>query len=155
VRVRSIDWYFPIKDLQNRGRFEESQTHTTCGWKGTSRSYDGDITVLTEPVRSRGCELLQLPKGRRYSVNGCRLVCLTLIRDRLLTDTSLPSQVLSHAEEGSREGCGSGRVLRRQERSEVGKSPHFRLIRTYDRPCIRMSQVVSRTSQCASIWGEP
>jgi uncharacterized protein (DUF427 family) len=30
------DWYFSDKDLQIRGQYEESDTHTTCGWKGMS-----------------------------------------------------------------------------------------------------------------------
>lgn len=39
LTVHPIDWYFPTKDLQNRGQFEESDTHTTCGWKGTSSHF--------------------------------------------------------------------------------------------------------------------
>jgi uncharacterized protein (DUF427 family) len=50
--ARSIDWYFPTKDLQNRGRFEESQTHTTCGWKGTSSSFGGESIVLIATLPS-------------------------------------------------------------------------------------------------------
>lgn len=29
-----VDFYFPEQDLKHRERYEESDTHTTCGWKG-------------------------------------------------------------------------------------------------------------------------
>jgi uncharacterized protein (DUF427 family) len=29
-----VDFYFPEQNLKHRERFEESGTHTTCGWKG-------------------------------------------------------------------------------------------------------------------------
>ena len=32
----SSDFYFPEQDLKHRERYEESDTHTTCGWKGES-----------------------------------------------------------------------------------------------------------------------
>jgi len=34
--VPSSDFYFPEQDLKHRERYEESDTHTTCGWKGES-----------------------------------------------------------------------------------------------------------------------
>jgi uncharacterized protein (DUF427 family) len=32
--VVGVDFYFPEQNLKHRERFEESGTHTTCGWKG-------------------------------------------------------------------------------------------------------------------------
>ncbi|GHJ89301.1 hypothetical protein NliqN6_5703 [Naganishia liquefaciens] len=58
------NWYFPTKDLQNRGQFEESDTHTTCGWKGVASYYNfrkNDGTVLKDiawyyPTPKKGAE---------------------------------------------------------------------------------------------------
>jgi hypothetical protein len=51
------DWYFNDKDLQNRGQYEESNTHTTCGWKGMSAFVlcMRMCCVLIPPICDRRC----------------------------------------------------------------------------------------------------
>ncbi|KAJ9111847.1 hypothetical protein QFC20_002434 [Naganishia adeliensis] len=58
------NWYFNDKDLQNRGQYEESNTHTTCGWKGVASYYNyrkKDGTLLKDvawyyPQLKKGAE---------------------------------------------------------------------------------------------------
>ncbi|KAG7530849.1 hypothetical protein FFLO_04756 [Filobasidium floriforme] len=45
------NFYFPEQNLKHRERFEESGTHTTCGWKGEASYYNykrEDGTVLKD-----------------------------------------------------------------------------------------------------------
>jgi len=58
------NWYFPEQDLVDRSRFVQSDTHTTCGWKGVASYFsykkdDGEILkdiAWFYPIPKEGAE---------------------------------------------------------------------------------------------------